>query len=177
MEVKTLPQKWRDGALELYTGMNPKNSIDAILATLIVNISTWLILRSHMAAHLPLGDPHFQYGFEGCDGGQRFNQDLPKDREGHGRAGQRRIRWPSDCGNCRDSQKRLASRCQVSIPEIGCPCSRALAVEQKPAAVGAVGHLQLRERSAAACMEAPTAQGHLRVITMRSSTGLPQGVD
>ena len=61
-EGKDLSPQMMEGALELYTGMHPKDSIDAILATFMVNISNLANTSLAHAAHLPpgLSDPIFR---------------------------------------------------------------------------------------------------------------------
>ena len=68
IEGKDATPKMIKGALDLYTGMHPKDSIDSILATLIVNISNLSNSSLAKAANLPpaLGNRHLLAGLKGA---------------------------------------------------------------------------------------------------------------
>ena len=68
IDGKDATPKMMKGALDLYTGMHPKGSIDSILATLIINISNLCNSSLAKAATLPpaLGHPHLLAALEGA---------------------------------------------------------------------------------------------------------------
>ena len=68
IEGEDATSKMTKGALNLYTGMHPKDSIDSILATLIVNISNLSNSSLAQAANLPptLGHPHLLAALKGA---------------------------------------------------------------------------------------------------------------